>query len=186
MSKLTPTHYEVGYIGEGEYKTWLNGKHSPAYSVWKTILKRCYDNKHPAYLNVTVHPEWLNFQNFAKWYNDNYLAGYQIDKDLLSKGTKQYSPYTCVFLPQNINNIMVEYPKGKQGLPRGLEKRGDSYRVKVANKAIGTCKSLDAAIALRQQKHLEHVRNVVAESVNAHEITQDIANKIIKKIQENY
>lgn len=185
MSKYKPTHWGVGYIGEGEYKTWCDGKHTPAYSTWKGILKRCYDNKLPAYSNVTVHTAWHNFQNFAKWYEINFKEGYQIDKDLLSPTNKQYGASTCVYLPRHINNLLVIYPASKSGLPKGIEKRGDSYRVKVANKSVGTCKSLDDAIDLRNTKQLDHVEKVLEQSVALNEITRLIADKIIDKLKEN-
>ena len=40
-----PRTYGIGYLGEGKYKTKLNGKHTIYYEKWKKMLQRCYDTK---------------------------------------------------------------------------------------------------------------------------------------------
>ena len=108
--------YGVGYFGNGEYKAWENGKNTRIYNTWYDMLKRCYDKeyhkKQPTYKNCTVCDEWLNFQNFARWNEENY---YEIegevmclDKDILFKGNKIYSPETCVIVPQAINKLFTK------------------------------------------------------------------------------
>ena len=65
-------YFGVGYLGEGEYKAWENGKPTRVYETWKSMLQRCYDKKYqekrPTYKDYEVCEKWLNFQNFAKWY----------------------------------------------------------------------------------------------------------------------
>ena len=106
-----PSVYGVGYVGLGVYKTKENGKHTKVYIVWKNMLTRCYDKKyqsiHPSYMNCYVSKEWHNFQTFAKWFDKHYTVGYALDKDLLVHGNKVYSPETCVFIPQKINNFLT-------------------------------------------------------------------------------
>lgn len=107
---------DVGYIGEGEYESRENGKKTKVHNTWSHMIKRCYDKKykekHPTYVDCKVCEEWLNFQNFAKWYYDNYyeIEGQQmqLDKDILVKGNKVYSPDTCIFVPQAINKLFVK------------------------------------------------------------------------------
>lgn len=83
----------------------------PAYSVWRSMLKRCYSNKckekHPTYEDVTCCDEWLLFTNFAKWFKDNYIEGWQLDKDLLVKNNKVYDPNYCIFAPRHINSFLT-------------------------------------------------------------------------------
>lgn len=114
-----PRLYGYGYLGEGKYKTKENGKDTKCYITWYRMLERCYSdkwkNKYPTYKNVTVCKEWLNFQNFAKWYYKNYyqIKGerMELDKDILIKGNKIYSPETCVFVSQRINKLFVKNDK---------------------------------------------------------------------------
>ena len=106
----------IGYLGEGKYKVRENGKPTRVYETWKSMLQRCYDKKlhkkRPTYIGCEVCDEWLNFQNFAKWYKDNY---YEVegelmclDKDILIKHNKIYSPETCIFVPQTINILFTK------------------------------------------------------------------------------
>lgn len=131
----------VGYIGDGEYKVIKNGKITKTYATWRHMLQRCYDSKfqekHPSYKGCTVCNEWLNFQNFAKWYEKNY---YEIDdkkmcldKDILVKGNKVYSPETCVFVPDDINSLFT-----KRNVDRGKFPIGVSFH-KSSNKYIVNC-----------------------------------------------
>ena len=102
----------VGYIGEGDYK----GSKGHCISVWQSMISRCYNpyelNKHLTYIDCYVCDEWHNFQNFAKWYYENYYEcndeRMDLDKDILVKGNKIYSPETCIFVPQRINKLIIK------------------------------------------------------------------------------
>ena len=77
--------------------------------MWSSMLQRVYSNNYSAYKECTVDERWHNFQNFAKWFEENYnpetMEGWQLDKDILVKGNKIYSPETCCFVPIEINTI---------------------------------------------------------------------------------
>ena len=111
--------YGVCYICEGKYKSRENGKEARVYKIWHGVLQRCYDEKchekHPTYIDCKVSEEWHNFQNFAKWYEDNYyeIEGQKmhLDKDILCKGNKIYSPETCIYVPQAINKLFTKSDK---------------------------------------------------------------------------
>ncbi len=99
--RFTPSVYGVGFLGEGEFKSTNKGKHTPAYSSWKSMLRRCYSANTPkCYTNVTVCKEWHNFQNFAAWFVENYIEGYHLDKDIKQPNNthKVYSPEVCVYI----------------------------------------------------------------------------------------
>ena len=117
-----PSVFGKGFIGVGKYTS----KDKRVYRLWKAMLGRCYNPNIPesikTYSDVTVCDEWLNFQNFATWCNsqkffnakDNQGNSYQLDKDILVEGNKVYSPDTCCFVPQEINNL-VSCKTGKSG-----------------------------------------------------------------------
>ena len=123
-----PRTYGIGYLGDGEYKTKLNGKHTIYYEKWKKMLQRCYDTKfqekYPSYIGCRVCDEWLNFQNFAEWFENNYyeVDGEKIhlDKDILIKGNKIYSPKTCLLVPQRINDLFVKRDNDRGNSPIGV------------------------------------------------------------------
>lgn len=101
-------------------------KHTQLFSLWRNMLKRCYCAsvvaRHPTYTACKVASDWHNFQVFGDWAVDQLgygVEGYQLDKDLLVRDNKLYSPGTCVFLPSQINSLLVscqatrgEYPVG--------------------------------------------------------------------------
>lgn len=102
----------LGVASVGGTNIWENGKHKKSYKVWSSMITRCYSKKYhkrqPTYKDCEVCKEWLCFENFEKWFNENY---YEIknekvclDKDILVKNNKIYSPNTCCFVPQAINN----------------------------------------------------------------------------------
>lgn len=135
---LKPCLYGVGFTGIGKYSAKKDGR---AYSIWSTMLKRSYDQDlqetNPTYAGVTVCDEWHNFQNFAKWYYenpfsrlvDNYDRSYHLDKDILVKGNKVYSPKMCCFIPQELNKLILNRSNDRGDLPVGvtLFKRDNKY-----------------------------------------------------------
>lgn len=127
MSKLV---CGVGISEKGEFKrTVLVGSkqvETREYKLWRNMLQRCYSEKlhrkHPTYAGCTVSDDFKYFQRFAKWCQLQVgfgLDGYHLDKDVLLKGNKLYSEETCVFVPSNINLLLIkrharrgEYPIG--------------------------------------------------------------------------
>ena len=124
----------VGYHGVGKYD-WVS--HKVAYQTWVDVLKRVYVEKksRTSYLNVSVCDEWLNFQNFAEWfYNQEFYVAkdengkrYDLDKDILVKGNKIYSPETCCFVPSEINCLFIRNKRFRGNLPIGVTKRGKRF-----------------------------------------------------------
>lgn len=120
----------VGYIGVGKYGTTVenSNKNNLCHIKWYGMLSRCYDeeykSKHKTYENASVCEEWHNFQNFAKWFYENYYKVeneiMDLDKDILIKGNKTYSPETCVIIPQVINKLFMESTNYVEDLPKGL------------------------------------------------------------------
>ena len=138
-----PSIFNIGYLGIGKYRTsqttTKKNKNTNQYKTWRTMLERCYCPKfaitHPSYDNCIVVEEWHNFQNFAEWYDENYYElkdeRVALDKDILKKGNKLYSPSTCIFTPQFINGLFITYKKSRGKFPIGVSynKRFKKYQV---------------------------------------------------------
>ncbi len=89
--RLSPSVMGVGFIGEGEYQSTLNGVNTKAYSTWRGMFDRSYgdhEKNNKTYAGCSVCPDWHNFQNFAQWFEQNYIEGYQLDKDIKIEGNK--------------------------------------------------------------------------------------------------
>ena len=106
------------------------------YSIWSGMLRRCYSDielrKKPSYIGVTVCDEWHSLSNFKKWFDNNYVEGYQLDKDILANGTsKVYSPDTCCFIPAQLNAMLTKRDRDRGDLPLGVTKHGNKFRAHV-------------------------------------------------------
>lgn len=137
--------FEVACIGEGKYKTRENGKITKAYGYWHNMIERCYEpyylNEHSTYRDCTVCEDWLCFQNFAKWFYKHYYEisneRMNLDKDILCKGNKVYSPENCCIIPQRINSLFT-----KSNAVRGKYPIGVSWH-KANNKFMAYCSFLN-------------------------------------------
>lgn len=82
----------------------------PLYDVWKGMKARCNNPRHKSYSiyggkGILVCKDWENdFISFYDWSISNgYEIGMQIDKDIKGNGLI-YSPETCCWVSQKINN----------------------------------------------------------------------------------
>ena len=137
---MTPSVYGVGFIGKGRFKAYDgNGKPTKCHTVWKSMHTRCYDPKYhekeQSYKNCTVCEEWHNYQVYAKWHDENYYEVdnelMALDKDILCKGNKIYSPENCVFVPQSINNLFIKSDKSRGKYPIGVNKKGNKFQARL-------------------------------------------------------
>ena len=163
--------YGVGYKGDGKYVTRINKANSIDNITWHDIIRRCYCedyiNKHPAYRGCSVAEEWHNFQNFAEWYHENYYdigeGRIHIDKDILVKGNRIYSPDTCLIVPQRINMIFMNKPN-KWNLPNGISmSKTGKYITNYNGKHLGIMKTLDEAINAHDKEMRIHIKNITEE-----------------------
>lgn len=94
------------------------------YNSWKGMLDRCYSPKfhlkRPTYIGCSLAEEWHLLSNYKLWYDENYVEGWQLDKDLLFPRNKIYSAETCVFLPQALNSLLTFRVNDRGELPLGV------------------------------------------------------------------
>lgn len=116
--------YNKGFYGIGKYTARHGKQKTAAYIKWISMMNRCYDvkyhRKEPSYIGCVVCEEWLNFQTFAEWFYQNNIDGYELDKDLLVKGNKTYSPETCCFVPKKLNTLLNLNKSIRNHLPIGV------------------------------------------------------------------
>jgi hypothetical protein len=157
----------AGYLGDGEYS---RVDHKTAYQTWVDMLKRAYTEKKGRcnYFGVTVCEEWHNFQSFAKWCHsqdffnikDKYGKRYDLDKDILVKGSKTYSPETCCFVPSEINCLFIRNKRFRGKYPIGVTKIGKYFTARLSKGfgnrvSLGTFKTeLEAFSAYKKAKEL--------------------------------
>lgn len=173
-----PSVFGAGIIGN-KYLVWENGKPTKEYSVWATMLKRCFyeslKDKQPTYKDVTCCDEWLLYDNFYEWLHkqENFEQWknnkrYALDKDIIAKNNKIYSPDTCCLVPQNVNCLFLKREAERGDLPIGVRRNGNLFSAcchnPFTNKAekLGTYHTInDAFMAYKRYK--EYLIKKVAE-----------------------
>lgn len=85
-------------------------KNTKWHNMVARCYRECYHKSHPGtiYSQCTVCEEWLgDKQSFFDWLDTEYytVPGEQmdLDKDILVKGNRIYSPDTCLIVPHYIN-----------------------------------------------------------------------------------
>ena len=109
-----PSVCGVGVVGT-KYLSRVNGVLIKEYGLWQNMLRRCYSDsskkKRPTYEGCEVSDNFLHYEYFYEWCHKQIgfnNEGWQLDKDLLIKGNKVYSENTCVFIPSEINLVLVK------------------------------------------------------------------------------
>lgn len=134
---------------------------SRAYLRWNDMMQRCYNIKfherQPQYEACTVCEEWWNFCNFEKWYNEHWYLiedeTMDLDKDILFKVNKEYSPATCCIVPHCINTLFLTNKKSRGDCPLGIRYDKDKRKYRAAMSfqgidiKIGTFDTVEAAFA---------------------------------------
>ena len=104
------------------------------YCTWTRMLSRCYSEKSlarlPTYIGCPVCDDWWKLSNFKEWMNNQKWEGLELDKDILYRGNKVYSPETCVFVEARVNSFILDRRHSKYDLPPGVSyyKRYGKYQ----------------------------------------------------------
>lgn len=80
------------------------------YKLWAGMINRCHNelfhkNK-LSYATCWVSDGFLIFSKFHSWCQNQIgfnQPNFELDKDLLNKGNKEYHPDKCVFVPREVN-----------------------------------------------------------------------------------
>mgnify|MGYP003195460825 CR=1 FL=1 len=134
----SPSVCGVGINGT-KYPMCIDGVPIKEYRIWIHMIERCFGKKRKksnhTYQNVICCDEWLLYENFYEWLHrqENFNKwlnneNWDIDKDILIKGNKIYSPDTCVLVPHNVNCLFLKCKKSRNTLPIGVEEvKGKFY-----------------------------------------------------------
>ncbi len=109
-----PSVFGVGVLG-AKYSTRVNGVRTKEYMLWCSMLQRCYSDvlkkKQPTYIGCEVSENFKSYEYFYEWCHKQIgfgNQGWHLDKDLLVKGNKVYSEDSCIFIPSEINTLLIK------------------------------------------------------------------------------
>ncbi len=125
------------------------------YKSWHNMLRRCYSpithSRQPTYIGCTVVKSWHLFSAFRKWMLKQDYEGNVLDKDILVRGNKVYSPSTCVFVPARVNAMLKGKTNKRARLPTGVRTVGSRFGAEIrlleGYKYLGT-------VDTKQEAHL--------------------------------
>ena len=110
----SPSVYGIGVVGT-KYPISGGGRNTKEYDLWNGMLRRCYSDalkkKYPTYIDCEVSDKFKSYEYFYEWCNKQIgfsNKDWHLDKDLLVKGNKVYSEDTCVFIPREINLLLIK------------------------------------------------------------------------------
>lgn len=183
-----PSVFGVGITGS-KYPTKINGKHMAEYIAWHNIVSRSYNEKdkrkNPTYKDATCCKEWLNYENFYEWLHsqenfEKWLNGdkWAVDKDILNKRNKIYSPENCCLVPQNVNGLFVKNNISRNNLPIGVTKNGTGFQAHCSNpfthkyEKLGTYRTITEAFLVYKKRKEEIIKQVAQIELNNKNITR--------------
>lgn len=163
----------VGFIGVGKYVATVNNINTKQYNTWYAMIERCYSDEfklgHATYEESYASTYFHNFQNFGEWYEENY---YEIDneemcldKDILVKGNKMYSPETCVFVPKRINSLFTKNDKCRGDFPIGVSyyEDSDKYMASCHGMFLGYYDTIESAFLVYKNYKEKLIKQVADE-----------------------
>jgi hypothetical protein len=179
-------------INNADYciKPTINGKRVMCYyySTWKNMLKRCYDSKYQTkyttYIGCSVCEEWLTFSNFKAWMEIQDWVDKQLDKDILIQNNKVYSPETCIFVTNEINNLFTksDAARGEYKIGVYFHKRDGKFVAKCnvngKQKHIGYYLTEEEAYQAYKVFKTAYIRNIALEQTDER-LKQAMLNYIV-------
>ena len=167
-----------------------NAKSYKSYSRWMGIINRCYRNveydKNTRYADCVLCDEWTYFSNFNSWFEDpenGYQEGYEIDKDILVKGNKVYSPETCCFVPPEINKaVMTKFNKAKESV--GVWCRNGKFEAYVHSHGkthfLGTYTMREDAFTAYKNVKKQYIKELAEKYFQEGKITKKVYDALMK------
>lgn len=165
-------------------------KKTPEFGKWSNMRDRCKiegeaQKRVPTYIGCSMADCFKDkdegFQYFADWCQHQIgfkKEGYQLDKDILEKGNQIYGPDTCIFVPQQLNNLFLLPPKKIfNDLPVGVRRASNGkYRAELSanNEKIhlGYFADYEDASRAYLERKIQEIHKIAKEYEN------EIANKV--------
>ena len=153
------------------------------------MIRRCYSRKfqekYKSYQGCLVCNEWLSYSVFKDWFDKNYIDGLDLDKDILVKGNKIYSPETCVFVPHRINALLLSCKEARGNLPIGVSVYSkNKYQVKITSGKkkyhIGYFNTKEDAFMAYKRAKEAYVRQVAQEYYSKSQIPTNVYEALMR------
>lgn len=158
-------------FGVGDYDSNLTceSENEPSHR-WRLMLGRCYNKNNKVaktYRDCEVCDEWKTFSNFKKWFDEHSVDDWCIDKDILFKGNRVYSPQTCCFVPNEINVLFTKRQSKRGAYPIGVTRitsKGELYQAHLSRDGrreyLGCFGNVEDAFSAYKQAKESYIKEV--------------------------
>lgn len=182
--------YENGLVYGVGHMDLPGQSNTPAYWAWHGMIKRCYCEWRvairPTYRECSVCDDWLYFSKFKPWYDENYRDGFCLDKDIIGRYSKVYSPETCAYVPSRINALVLRRDGARGKYPIGVTYSKDKKKFEAQMRQMERIVSLglyktpeDAFFAYKKAKEA-YVKKVAQEYYVRGEITKRVYDALMR------
>ena len=148
------------------------------YTVWYSMLQRCHNSKihkqKPTYSGCAISDNFKSLTYFLDWakqqvgHNSRDGEGrkFNLDKDILIKGNKVYSENTCVFVPMEINNLILNSRATRGEFPVGVhyEKSRNKFQAYIRKNGkrvhLGRYNTVEEAFYTYKRVKEAHIKDV--------------------------
>lgn len=191
-----PSVYGVGIVGS-KYPVSVNCIPTKEYAMWMNMLKRCFyervKDKQPTYKEAICCSEWLLFDNFCEWLHsqpnfEQWKNGsrYALEKDIIVKNNKVYSPETCCIVPQNVNCLFLKRKADRGDLPIGVHRSGKLFSASChnpftnKNESLGKYQTINDAFQAYKRYKEYLIKQVADIEYKAGNITKECYEAMMK------
>jgi hypothetical protein len=182
---MSPTVLGVGVTGLCNIRE--NGNLIPEYVYWRSMLQRSYHEKSKdkrlSYKGCSVSDNFKYFPYFKEWCTKQVgfgIKGWCLDKDILIKGNKEYSPETCCFVPPKVNTLILNRKALRGDTPIGV------HFNKTQNKYQANCQVNGKLAFLGYYKTVEEAFNAYKKAKEAYikEVAEEWKDQIDPRVYE--
>ena len=157
-------------FGISDIPTRVGGSKTKEYLYWVRMLDRCYDEKllvrRKTYQDCEDSEQFRRLSDFSSWirsqvgFND---SGFALDKDMLIKGNKIYSPDRCCLVPREINSLFTLGKAARGGYPLGvryinLGTYHSSIHTDKKTKHLGVYQNMEDAFMAYKRVKEDHIK----------------------------
>lgn len=168
---------KVGGLWVRYFTEQKKGRFTRAGRLWALVEERCKEGsieqrKHPTYCGCVNG--FKDFQVFAEWcqhqigYMNKDSNGHywNLDKDILVRGNKEYNTDFCVFVPNALNKLLTRRQNFRGDCPIGVSKDKGFFRAQLERKILGErrlvrlFKNVDDAFLFYKVEKEKYIRQV--------------------------
>lgn len=169
----------------------------PFYTRWCGVLERCnplnQKGSLASYLGTDLCEDWKYFSKFKAWMETQDWEGKQLDKDILFRGNRTYSPETCRFVPQYLNKLLTAAEAGRGDWPLGVSFRKDNgmfvaaiktrLKTKSSKDYLGQFKTATEAHRAWQREKISRILEYVAIYKEDQTYLQEVVDSLLLRVE---